>query len=379
MDISLLPLSAFLANLIIGCYILYRDPGDRLNRLFAMLAFSASAWSYGTFVFFNSTTPADISHIIGLTALLSSLTGALMLHFFLAFAENRIVSKRMGILLLYLPAIFFGLAAIITNIIIPDPSPYLWGNEAQSGVIVILSRTYTISYVIAGVFVCLRSFMKAKIERLKKQSRLLTIGISIPLIGGTIAEFVLPFVFRIDALPLSTTLMTITAVFIAYSMVKYGFMIITERVVAEKILDTMSDSVIAVDKSDKISFVNRATMDILDYEENALLGKPLSKIMTSDGIMGFNMSKEISKGLKNFETVFARSDNKGVLMSVSASEIKDKRKNTVGYALVLRDIRETTEIIKALKERTKELEMGKKRLRKSKRIFTKNIGGMKVG
>jgi len=375
---SLLPLVAFLANVTLGCYIIYRNPKDMLSRLYTMVVFSLALWSLADFFSFVVTSPEMAIFWSKFATLGSSLVPAFFMHFFLTFTMKGKTPKKMYTMLLYVPVFIFTFINFTTMLITQSAEMAYWGFNFVRGVVYLPITTYITIYIVIGLLLCYRFYRRSTQERERKEAKFLIIAVSIPLVGGVITEIIFPMIDLV-IIPLSTTFTTITAILIAYSMIKYGFMIITPRMVAERILDTISDSVVAVDKHNKISFVNRAATDILDYKEDNLIGKPLEKIMSSDGVTGFDVSKELSKDLKNFETELVRRDKKRVLVSVNASEIKDKRKNVVGHVLVLRDIRETTELIKTLKEKTKELEKRKRKLKKSKRVFVREIGGMKVG
>ena len=56
---ALLPLTAIFANLILGIYILYRNPKAKLNIIYGLFAFAVAAWSLGTFLDFNHNQHCD--------------------------------------------------------------------------------------------------------------------------------------------------------------------------------------------------------------------------------------------------------------------------------------------------------------------------------
>ncbi len=374
---SLLPLVALFANLILGLYILYRNPRDTLSRLYALVVFSLVVWSAANFLAFIASSAEEAAFINKFVSIGSLLAPAFILHFFLVFTRKVKPIKWLYVALLYVPAAIFLVIDFATPLITESAEASYWGYRIIHGAAYIPETMYMVIYAVTGIALCYRFYMKARLDKEKSESLLLMIAISIPVVGGVVTEIILP-VLDIVVIPLTSTFTTITAVIIAYAMVKYGLLIITPRMVAERILNTMPDCVIAVDMNDRISFTNRETNEILGYGEEELIGEPFDEIMTPDGMTGFRVSRELGKELKNFETEVMRKDGKMVLVSVNASEIRE-RKNVVGHVLVLRDIRETTELIRSLKEKTKELERRRRKIRKSKRVFVKDIGRMRIG
>lgn len=373
---SLLPLVAVFANVILGLYITYRNPRETLTRLYILVVFSVAIWSAANFFAFTASSADEAAFMNKFVSIGSLLSPVFLLHFFMVFTRK--VPKRLYVALMYVPAAFFLVIDFTTPLITESAEAAYWGYRIIHGAAYVPETMYMVIYAVTGLILCYGFYRKSRLGRERSESLLLIIAIAIPVIGGIVTEIALPLL-DIVVIPLTSTFSTLTAVIIAYAMIRYGLLIITPHMVAERILDTMPDCVVAVDMNERISFANKETNEILDYEEEELIGKPIESIMTPDGVTGFRVSRELDKELKNFETEIVRKDGKKVLVSVNASGIRDRKKNVIGHVLVLRDIRETTELIKTLKERTRELERGRKKIRKSKRVFVREIGGMRIG
>ena len=221
---SLLPLIAFFANVILGCYILYKDPKNRLNILFSLFVFSLAIWSLTDFLTFTAST-SEIGLYWGrLGTIGSAISPVVLLHYFLVFSKNKHISKKRVYIPLYLPAFFFIIVSCTTTLISESGRPTYWGYTTTSGLLYAPLAFYIVGYITIGLFSCYKFYKKTTSRKEKTQAKLLIIAISVPLIGGIITQ-VIPDIFVINILPLSTTLTTITAIIISYTIFRYSLMI----------------------------------------------------------------------------------------------------------------------------------------------------------
>ena len=108
---ALLPLSAFLINMVLGLYILYRNPRDKENILFSLFSFAIAIWTLGDYLVITSST-AKLALLLNRIGTVGSATmSVFLLHFFLIFTKNKFLSKKVFhiplYLFLYLPALVF--------------------------------------------------------------------------------------------------------------------------------------------------------------------------------------------------------------------------------------------------------------------------------
>jgi len=271
---ALLPLTAFIANVIIGCYIIYKNPKDRLNRLYALVAFSVAIWGLGDFLVFTAVTPAAALYWEKLSTLGSVSVPVLLLHFFLVFTRSKFVSRKI-FYLLYIPSLLFGFLNFTTTLIPDSAELNYWGYGIAGGVLYEPFTSYIVVYIIAGLLFCYRFYSKAPSVREKSQAKLLMISIAIPLVGGVITEAV-PIILGFKIIPLSSTLSAPTALIIAYAMIKYKLMTITSALAAENIIETMADYLVVADKEKNIALVSDSTIDILGYKRGEIVSKPMN-------------------------------------------------------------------------------------------------------
>ncbi len=217
-----LPIVAFIANLALGSYILYRDPKSKLNRIYALFAFSMVLWATGDIVVFTYFLGEMTMHIDKISTIGAALVPAFLLHFFLVFTKNRYVNRK-AYYLTYIPAAFFIYIRFTTELIVKSIEPVYWGHNYIYGIMYAPLVAYIMGYTILGLIFCYRFYSRTKGKKEKIQAKLLIVAISIPVVGGFLSQG-LPPLMGLEIFPLTTTLTTLSAVIISYAMIKYMLM-----------------------------------------------------------------------------------------------------------------------------------------------------------
>ncbi len=220
---NVLPLIAFFSNTALALYILYRNPGGRLNRLYSLAMFSLAAWSIGEFLSFTSSTPEAAAYLDMISRSGSALLAAALIHFFLAFTKSGFVEKKRNALVLYLPYVFFqSIILLARNLITESAEASYWGYSMVRGPIYLPLMLYITTFTIVSILLCYRFYLKAGSNE-KIQARLFMLIMIIPLVGGILTEIVLPAIgFKI--LPLTTLLSILAGLIVAYAIARRGLM-----------------------------------------------------------------------------------------------------------------------------------------------------------
>ena len=210
------PLVAAFMNIGLSAYIFYINPKNRLNILYALMAASTAVWGFGNFLVFTASSAQSALVFDSVVGIAASFTAAFLLHFFMAFTENVFVKTRMRSALLYIPALFFSYISA-TNAYNASASPEYWGYAVQLDFASLMISAFIAAYSTIAVVLCYIAYRKS----LDRQLRLLVIAISIPIVGGVLTKIILPYLFGIVAMPLASTLTTITVLIVGYSIRKY--------------------------------------------------------------------------------------------------------------------------------------------------------------
>ena len=112
----------------------------------------------------------------------------------------------------------------------------------------------------------------------------------------------------------------------------------------EKIIESMVDSLIVTGPECDIRTVNRATLDLLEYSEKELLGKPLHLIMGND-----IAELKTAKTIRNVETRYLTKRGVGIPVLFASATMRDKKGHILGIVCIAHDYREhkrTDEMLK---------------------------------
>ena len=129
---------------------------------------------------------------------------------------------------------------------------------------------------------------------------------------------------------------------------------------ADNIIMSMADSLIVINPNTIIRTVNKATLDLLRYKEQELLGKPIGIIFEEK--QEIFRETEIPKLIKKsctmgIETTYLTKKKKKVPIIFSSSIIQDNDNKIIGIVCVARDITERKLAEEALRSSLKEKEV----------------------
>ncbi len=140
------------------------------------------------------------------------------------------------------------------------------------------------------------------------------------------------------------------AVFV-YLVVRTGYITINDLIsttvskeYSENIMRSMGESLIVVSPEETIKIVNKATCELLDYEEDELIDKPIKTILleskretvTSQTFAELFEKKEFN----NIEMTYLSKDGLNIPVLFSGSILNDEQDVTQGYICVAQNITE---------------------------------------
>ncbi len=115
-------------------------------------------------------------------------------------------------------------------------------------------------------------------------------------------------------------------------------------------IDSIADSTIVIDKELKISKINRAAIQLLNYSKSELIGKKIEKIITGD--VGLNLDYLIESDRFPFhcEAVYQAKDKSRIDVSLSINKIVDRHGNLDSLVCLAKNIAEQKKAEKILKQ-----------------------------
>ena len=217
----LLPVLGLIANISLTLYIAYAGLKNILNKLFVLVTLSLIFWSVSYIFVFAGPENQTVLLWVKVTTTMAIFTATFLLHFFFEFTK---VFNKKYYLTLYIPAVIFVFLNSTTNLVTSGVELQWWGYAATRGPLYLPYALFLTTYVGLGPFLSFMYWKKSKDSVEKAKAILLAIAVSFPLIGGILTE-ILPDMFGLRFIPMTSTSSTITAVIIAYAMFKYKLML----------------------------------------------------------------------------------------------------------------------------------------------------------
>lgn len=355
--LSLLVFFAFIVYLYLGIYTYRLDPKSKLNRIFSLACIDFAIWAF-VYTFFYSASDKETAWFwYKISSVGWCFFPGLVLHFFITLTEKENVLKKWWIyLVLYLPGTAFIYRALTgTLLVIGFVYKGLgWCEIASSNSIWFWSYTlYYSSFIMTSLILIFQWGMKAKNNRKKKQAMVILLTAFPTLVMSTVTDTILP-ALKIYAMPSVASILILLWIFgIWYAIVRYKLMILTPSIAVEDIVSKMSDLLVLVNQDGNIIKLNRRTIELLEYEESELIGKPLDTIFNEKEFVKdeFEKNKHNLHHTFSFELNLKTKNNLSIPLNVSCSAIKDTGDNLIGMAIVGQDLRQMKQLQQEIAER----------------------------
>ena len=204
-------------------------------------------------------------------------------------------------------------------------------------------------------------FKKDKSELMRKQSLILSIGFTIPIILGIIAEVILPLVFKINAIPIAANTTTVFSVMAFIAIKKYQMLSFSPKYHWEQIVNSMTEGLLIVDNHDEVKYANQAFCKLSGYEFYELEGKNATLLLASDKNDNEKVQARIENRKQNISNQyeFQITTKSGALkwLLISGSPYIDKDGTIIGSIGTHADIDERKKAEENLIATNKELEI----------------------
>jgi two-component system sensor histidine kinase/response regulator len=109
----------------------------------------------------------------------------------------------------------------------------------------------------------------------------------------------------------------------------------------DNIIKSMVDTLIVTDSEGRIKTVNQATVDLLGYPEDELIGKPVGTLLEEEPSNGLGLADLMKKGyVNNVEKFYVAKGGRKIPVSFSSSVMSDDSDKISGTVCVAKDITE---------------------------------------
>ncbi len=355
-------LSAFL-GLFFGFYVLLRNPGIRLNRVFALLSWGFAIWSLGYAYIYSARDPETAMCWYRFSSLGWANVAGVALHFILLFTgQYRLLRNPLTYLVMYLPGIIFTIRSAsgilyTSNFII-----------TEGAVVEVIALDSPWFFVYLGFnFLAMMTVIVLLILHLKKpllaRQKKQTILVLIAFIVTTISIYSLNIIFVIlnIGLPVTGHLAFMIGIgTLWYAMVRYRFMTITSNQVSEEIVASISDPLLLVDLDGIVVHGNQQVLHLAGRPLGEIVGSPFEEILPKNQVALFRKDKTLSPRDLDGKTLFIQKEKEGALpLRVSVSPVYDEFGDLIGCILIARDIGDTLELEKKNRTIMQELRLAR--------------------
>ena len=189
---QLLPLGAFLLNVILVTLALVRNGGSRLNRVFAYCVGSMAIWNFGAFLLRRAPDEqaAWAAEVVIHAAV--ALVPAFYYHFVLIFLDAT-RARRLSLALAYgVAGVFSVLNLIGSPLFMTGVKATYWGWAPTPGPLYLVYTLFLHACMIGGPWLLIRAHRRADSSFRRNRSRLIVLATFVTLAGGLIdiARFV---------------------------------------------------------------------------------------------------------------------------------------------------------------------------------------------
>jgi PAS domain S-box-containing protein len=328
------PLVTAVATLFVGLFVIIREKATRVSILFLIYAFTAFLWLFS----YAMVRLSPIEQVVFWWAKVIhaglALLPAALYHFTVVVLQSYQNNKRSVWVAWAVAAIFLGVI-LFTNALFDGFYYYSWGPYTKYkwfGFPFFLFHGITMVAILRSYWVEYRRSGQSATQHRRAKALLLAFCI------GYLAAFDFLPAAGVPFYPLGSFPMFALLILVARVIWRYRLVDITPAFAVHQIIDTMSDALLVFDREGVIRLTNRAAASLFDRSEREMTGKPVSTII-SDPLFSKQMEQVYgSGGVNNFELACCPSQDRAVILSLSASLLRDQPGQPAGIVCVARDI-----------------------------------------
>ena len=282
--LALSKLIIMIQSLLLGIFVIQRNPERQTHRLFlaSMLMFSAHA-----FVEFQLKTSSSVPEFLAWKnwEFFAYLGIAFMFHFAFIYSRDALNRRFEKI---WFPVYTVSIIAVLVNAFVTRPInavPKPWGFEP-----VYSPRNVEINTILAAIFsiialaaliICILAFLRIKDHHQKIQIGIFTAGFAVLVLSGAIFELILPFVLHRQTHQSATSAFLVVNFIFAYGLWRYDFLSLPSLDISRELFKILNDGLAFTDSQDFIRYANDAFSQMTGYSIHELSGMPLMQLIHS--------------------------------------------------------------------------------------------------
>jgi PAS domain S-box-containing protein len=334
-----LSLCSSLTSAVLGIIVFSLNRKKLLNKLFLLAALAGFYWAFTEFMMWQASS-VEVANFWNKMGFLWPFFVVLVLHFSLVYVESNWLKKKTTYLFLYLPAVFFALTDLATELINGPVMMEYWGYEDTSPATFIywISTFWVALLPVLALLSCVMFYIKTSDGAKKQQSKFVTVSFAIPIFAYLVTNIVFPS-FAINVPNLGHIAILFFGIFVSYAIFKYELFTFDAAMAAENIVSTMPDSLILANMEGKILRVNKRFLNFLGYEEGELIGNSIIALCVEKKRCESAMKELAEKrAIRNYELTYKTKFGEEKIVLFSGSVVRSKTRRDIGVTCVLHDI-----------------------------------------
>ncbi len=342
-------------TLILGTYVLLRNPKAQLNRVFLLLAYVQALYCFAVSLS-TITSNQDLLPIILNIYHIWPLILTILLHFALIYTEYRnLYLKPPIIVLLYCPALIMTALFVSGSLEITFSLRY-WGWQSiavPSPMMGVLMGLLLIVGIITIILLIKQMFLLNSRNK-RTQTGLILAGFLAPWLSG-LADFYLYGVLNLDIPPPMTLAIGIESVLITIAIAKYKLFVLGPAGVASEIVNSTNDYIFLVNTNGFIEYANVSMRKLMKKTKSEIFGTYIMDVLNE---VVADEVRELKKPGSNrkyltLETVMKVPDSETIPVSMTITLARDKSDNIKGYVCIARDLSERLRMMDDIIEKEK--------------------------
>ena len=355
------PAFSFFSGIIsmcIGNIVYFQSHKKPVHRLFFILCLFNAYWGFTEFMFRQASNMNDAFFWLRVHSFVIVVI-PVGLHFTILYTGRLLcLQKKLTSAVLYIPVFAISTSLLFHDYMYTSMVKMPWGYApvlAPSSIPRDIAILWLGIINSCAIILILYHLAKTHNYNKKRQTFFVAMGIISPIALANISHFFLPM-FQIRIPELTTVGTTLQASFIGFAIWKYDLFAIDPATAANNIVSTMSDNFILLDPRGEILSINRAVTDLLEYNEEDLIQKSFTSILSEKIIEKFIFTEAETgeksgptrtikkKPIRNLEGVLITKDGKKISASVAVSILWNRNGSVAGYVVIARDITEQKQI-----------------------------------
>jgi two-component system NtrC family sensor kinase len=336
----LLPIFACVTCCVLSVAILGRGTRRGSGRLAAAMTLAAAFWALCETLWTAAHDPQAVLFLVRLAALGWIPIGPIALHLFWELTEHPLRKRRSVLVALHGTSAFLVLTAVTTPWIDSQVVKTSWGWGYRVGPLFPYAYAYTGLTFFAGLLLGVRKYRASVVPAERRQASVVLSGMVLCLTTASVTDGLLP-ALDIHVPRLGVLSLTLFAATIAWGFQHYGYSLLAPGVFAAEILATLPDGVALLRPDGRIRFANRGMEKLAGLPSGGLESRPIEHLISA--VRG-RTSQEITE----LECMLRAQTGESIPIALSTSLLRDKRENTIGQVLVVRDLREVTNLRRSL-------------------------------